>query len=150
MLVQYVPKKIEKRALIIFTSAITCLAFLCAGPSEILHFPDNLVIMILGQALFGISYAVVMVPSLPEMIESALEIHPQFETQINTMCPGVFSACLGLGQVIGPIAGSTLDEIVGFQHTMTILAAMNLAFALAYFICVDGSTSFKKTYQNYT
>ena len=97
ILVQTVPDKVDKRAVIIISSLFASLAFLCCGPSIIPHFPDSLLVMIIGQALFGITYAFIMVPSLPEMLDASLEYFPQHEHDINNMCPGMFSTAHALG-----------------------------------------------------
>ena len=48
ILVQYIPKKIERRVRMILASVIFCIGFLCVGPSELLHFGDSLVVMGIG------------------------------------------------------------------------------------------------------
>ena len=143
---QYLPEKIEKRVTIIVASVIACLAFICAGPSDILKFPDTLLVMGLGQAILGISYALIMVASLAEMIEGGMEKYATQEKAVNSMCPAMFTSYLGLGQVISPVFGSYLETLLGFQHATTIVAALNLAFAMAYFASAGGYTAFSKTY----
>ena len=135
--------------MIIVASIIACFAFLCIGPSDILMFPDTLLVMIFGQAIYGIAYAMIMVSNLTEMIAGGLEKFPRSERGVNSMCPGIFSSCLGLGQVVSPLFGSSLDTIVGFQNTTDIVAALNLAFAIAYFACAEGCTAFSTTYGNF-
>ena len=55
-----------------------------------------------------------------------------------------------MGQVIAPLYGSSLEVYIGFQHTTTITAALDLAFAIAYFACAGGYTAFANTFRNYT
>ena len=97
VLVKYVPDKIEKRVRMIIGSAVACLAFLLIGPSVVLKFPDSLLLMGIGQAILGITYAMVMVPSLPEMIEGGHERFPTQESDVNCLCSGMFSSSLGIG-----------------------------------------------------
>ena len=52
--------------------------------------------MIIGQAAFGSLYAFIMVPSLLEMLEVALEYFPDREREVNNMCTGMYGALLGL------------------------------------------------------
>ena len=149
LLVRYVPKKIEKRTRLIVAFTISCFGFLCAGPSEMLKFPDSLLLMGIGQAVFGMTYAIIVVVSLPEMIEGGLERYPSQEEAVNLNCPGMYTSYMRLGTVISPVCGSYLYSVVGFQHTTTIAAALNLAFALAYFASAGGYSAFKTTYSNY-
>ena len=57
MLQQYVPDKIEKRVRMICASIISAVAFLCIGPSEIIHFGDSLTVMGIGQFVMGLMLA---------------------------------------------------------------------------------------------
>ena len=75
-LIQYLPKKIEKRALILFASLLSTVALLCMGPSSIPDFSDSLIVMIIGQAMFGSVYAFIMIPSLLESLEVGLQCFP--------------------------------------------------------------------------
>ena len=72
------------------------------------------------------------------MVEGAIEHFPAYEREVNNMSSGIFNSFLGLGQVIGPMFGSILNEVINFQHTTTICAAIDLAFAIAYFFCAGG------------
>ena len=69
---------------------------------------------------------------------------------MNNLSSGIFNSFLGLGQVIAPLYGSTLEAIIGFRHTTTITAALDIAFAIAYFACAGGYTAFATTCRNYT
>ena len=73
--VQYVPKRVDKRFTIILSAFLTGIAFIFVGPSEMFGFPDSLVIMGIGQALVGIFTAFMMIPGLPEMVESTLPLY---------------------------------------------------------------------------
>ena len=66
------PKKIEKRALILFASLGSTVALLCMGPSTMPDLGDSLIVMIIGQALFGSFYAFIMIPSLLESLDNGL------------------------------------------------------------------------------
>ena len=55
-----------------------------------------------------------------------------------------------MGQVIAPLFGSSLEVVIGFPHTTTITAALDIVFAIAYFTCAGGYTAFANTIRNYT
>ena len=59
------------------------------------------------------------------------------------MSSGIFNSFLGLGQVISPLYGSFTNSLVGFKHTTTIVAALDLSFAILYFAFAGGVTAFK-------
>ena len=54
-------------------------------------------IMAVGQFLIGVVSPFLLVPSLPEMIESALIRFPDQESQVNDLSSGIFNSFLGLG-----------------------------------------------------
>jgi len=55
-----------------------------------LHFPDNVWVAAFGQMIHGIFQAMLMVPSLPEMIGSSMEHYPSQEERINDLSSGIF------------------------------------------------------------
>ena len=54
----------------------TGIAFVFVGPSELLGFPNTLILMRVGQALVGVFTAFMMIPGLPEMVESTIPLYP--------------------------------------------------------------------------
>ena len=49
----------------------------------------------------------------------------------------------------GPIYGSTVNEYLGFKLTMDILAFLDLAFGIAYFVLAGGREAFSLTMSRY-
>ena len=84
------------------------------------------------------------------MTEAGVEAFPRQEREVKNMASGMFNSFLGFGQTIAPLYGSTLNAILGFKHTMTISAALDLSFAILYFAFAGGPTAFKTTYKNFT
>ena len=70
ILVQFVPQYVEKQVTIILSAIMSGVAFIYVGPSQLLGFSNSLVLMGVGQALVGIFTATMMIPGLPEMVES--------------------------------------------------------------------------------
>ena len=58
--------------------------------------------------MIGIFTAIMIVPGLPEMVESMIPLYPGQEREVNETASGIFNAFLGLGQVIAPAYGSTM------------------------------------------
>ena len=148
ILVQYVPNYIEKRVTIILSALMSCVAFIFVGPSMILELPNSLVLMGLGQALVGIFTATMMIPGLPEMVESTLPHFPGQETTVNDLSSGIFNAFLGFGQVLAPMYGSTSKKMLGFRLTCDIVALICLVFGVMYFFIGDGIEAFQTTVKN--
>ena len=51
----------------------------------------------MGQAFHGLVDPYILVPSLPEMIESVLDFFPGQETKVNDISSGLFNMFLGIG-----------------------------------------------------
>ena len=95
--VQYMSRKIEARLIIIFASFFCGISFFVTGPSQMLGLPDTLLLMGVGQAMIGVFTAIMIVPGLPEMVESMLPLYPGQEREVNETSSGIFNAFLGLG-----------------------------------------------------
>lgn len=50
-----------------------------------------------GQALVGIFTAFMMIPGLPEMVESTLLLYPGQERDVNNLSAGIYNSFLGFG-----------------------------------------------------
>ena len=86
-----------------------------------------------------------MIPGLPEMVESTLDLYPGQERDVNNLSSGIYNSFLGFGQVIAPIYGSFVTEAVGFRMASDIVALICLFFGVAYFVVAGGAEAFKKT-----
>ena len=62
--------------IIICTSFACTFAYLLVGPSQLLQLNESLLLMGIGMGLAGIFNPVGVVMALPEMINSAIEVHP--------------------------------------------------------------------------
>ena len=139
------PNSVDKRVTLIISSLLTGLSFLVVGPSQLFAFPDSLVLMGVGQALAGIFTAFMFIPGLPEMVESALPLHPGQERKVNDLSSGLFNSFLGFAQFIAPVYGSFMVEAVGFRVTCDIVGLICIAFALLYFVVAGGASAFRET-----
>ena len=103
--------------------------------------------MILGQAFHGLLDPFILIPTLPEMIESVLPHYPESaEHQINDLSSGIFNMFLGIGQVIGPLYGSYVTGLHGFRYCSDLVSIICLAFAVMYYIFGEGAKAFQESY----
>ena len=113
--------------------------FLCVGPSELLRFPDSIFLMCIGQMLAGISGSQSFVSCLLEMIDDANTRFPDDYLAVAGLSSGLYRSLIGLAQMLGPLYGSASNQYLGFKLTMDILAFLDSAFVIAYFILAGGS-----------
>ena len=90
----------------------------------------------------GLMLAMQLIPGLPEMVEGSLVHYPTQERDVKNMSSAIFNSFLGVGQVIAPLYGSTLNQYIGFKHTTTLSAALDFVFAIVFFIFAGGFTAF--------
>jgi len=146
--VQFIPRYIEKRVTLIISALLTGVAFCFVGPSDMLGMSDLLILMGIGQAFAGVTTAFLLIPGLPEMIESSMTVFPGQENKVNNLSAGIFNSFLGFGQVLAPAYGSVMVEQVGFRITCDVVAIIFIAFGLSYFIMGDGYEAFATTIEN--
>lgn len=81
--------------------------------------------------------------SFPEMLRQANLAFPNNEDKISNLCAGIFNSLLGVGQILGPLAGSGLVMSHGFRRAQEIVALINLIYGLIYIIFGGGIDAFK-------
>ena len=86
-----------------------------------------------------------IIPTLPEMIDVALEKFPDDEIAVNDLSSGIFNSFLGIGQVVGPLYGALMTEAFGFRVTTDVMGIITLIFALVYFVVGEGPAAFKQS-----
>ena len=147
----YLPKFIERRVTIIVCLLGTYVAFIFCGPSQIFKMNDSLWLMGVGQALVGIFNPLCLIQGLPEMVDSVIRL-PHFpknkRRDINYKASGFFNAALGFGQIIAPLYGSNIKNIIGFRMTCDIVAIISLVFGFIYLFVGEGGKAFCLTKKN--
>jgi predicted MFS family arabinose efflux permease len=58
-----------RRYVLLTTFILMTYAIVLIGPSQLLDLPDTLPIMLIGLAILGLAIGVLMVPTIPELIE---------------------------------------------------------------------------------
>ena len=116
-------------------------SMLFVGPSH--SFTNSLALMAAGQLLIGGFGLFLMVPVIPEMINSASTFYPDQIIEITDISAGVFNSGLGIGQVIGPIFGSYMTKMFDFRNWCDMIGVILLTYSVIYFIFGDGFSLLK-------
>ncbi len=118
---------------------------LLVGPSEILRIIESEVITLIGLCFMGLGCGMIIIPVMPEMIESAQTRYPKMqEEMLHNKISGIFIASQGLGETLGPVLGSVFEELVGFRYSQDIIAGILITFMILYFAVCGGKTMFEK------
>lgn len=128
----------QKRAVLIIASVLSFFGNLFVGPSKLFNFHDSVWMAVVGQIAHGIVDPFILVPSLPEMIESVIPHYPGQEETINDLSSGLFNMFLGIGQVIGPLFGAIVTDMYGYKQCADTVAILSLLFAVLYYIFAEG------------
>ena len=137
-LVQYIPKRFEKRIIMMFGSFIAFVTLIFYGPSKMLNMPEDWHLMLIGLMLMGCAITFCLIPALPEMIRSVEQDFDNSRGEVNDVASGVFNTALGVGQVSGPLFGSLLTNKLGFRETTDLLSIYAILFCSVYFIFGNG------------
>ena len=65
----------------------------------------------------------------------------------NNLNSGIFNACLGIGQILGPLFGATVYAKLNFRLTQDIMALICITFSILYFIFAEGRSGFRNTFK---
>lgn len=134
--ISWFTKNYANRGLIMMGGVLGAFSMFLIGPSH--YLPNQLYLMGLGQLCIGGFGLFLMVPVIPEMINSGAKYYPTKIIELTDISAGVFNSGLGIGQVIGPIFGSYVTEATDFRSCSDIVGYILFAYAILYFLLGDG------------
>ena len=111
-------ERLPKRAVILLGILLMSVGMFFVGTSKTLHLENSPTMIILGLMVVGAAAGMISIPVLPEMLE-AIEMHGQRKyniEELNNYISGIFVTCTGLGEFIGPVLSSFLNEKYGFRR----------------------------------
>ena len=140
-------ERLPKRAVILIGILMMSVGMFFVGTSKSLGLENNPAMIILGLMIIGAAAGMISIPVLPEMLE-AIEEHSKknYELEeLNNYISGIFVTCTGLGEFIGPVLSSFLNDKYGFREAQDIYANIILIFGIIYFLSVGHIYIFTKT-----
>lgn len=147
-LVQFIPKRFEKRFIMMFGAFTAFVTLIFYGPSKMLGLPEDWHYMLVGLILMGCAITFCLIPALPEMIRVVEKDFDNSKGEVNDVASGVFNTALGIGQVSGPLVGSYLTEVLGFRDTTDYLSIYAICFCIAYFVFGNGMSAVKNIFKS--
>ena len=135
-------ERMPKRAVMIIGIFMLSIGMFCVGTSKYFGLENNPGMIMLGLMIIGTSAGMISIPVLPEMLE-AIELREDLRYDpegLENYISGVFVICTGLGEAIGPMLSSSLNEAYGFRIAQDIFAAGCALYAIVYFFSVGHFT----------
>jgi len=130
-------QKYDQRVLIFGGLLVLGIGPLLTGPSQFLHFPDQLYLIPIGQVMSGFGLALVLVPIIPAFLSSTEYLFLLDETanaELKDVISGIASSMLGLGTIIGPLMGGSLTEALGFRSMCDIFSSYMVVVSVLFFL----------------
>ena len=98
ILASWIPKRVDKRVILILASVSCSLSYLFVGPSVMFGFPDSLGVMVIGHVLLGLALPFQFVPVLPEMTNYAQQFYQKADQEkVKNYSSALFTAFTGIG-----------------------------------------------------
>ena len=111
-------ERMPKRLVIVLGTLICAVGMFFVGTSKSLGLENNPAMIVLGLMFLGGSWAIMSIPVLPEMLE-AVEMRPDLRynaEELDNFISGIFVVSNGIGEAIGPLLSSFLNDAYGFRE----------------------------------
>jgi MFS family permease len=145
-LIYIMTSKMRKTGVIFCGYLFVSVGLFLIGPSKLFNLSDNPSYIIMGLSILGFGAGMIIIPILPDMIDSIEENADDSlnEEELHNNISGLFIAFQGIGESIGPMAGSTLEEIVGFRSAQDYIGVFVVVYMIFYFLLCGRFDIFKK------
>ena len=111
-------ERLPKRAVILIGIILMSIGMFFVGTSKSLGLENNPAMIILGLMIIGASAGMISIPVLPEMLEAIDEqgMKNYNLEELDNFISGIFVTSTGVGEFIGPVLSSFLNERYGFRE----------------------------------
>jgi hypothetical protein len=108
---------------------LLAIGFALIGPSNALHFPDKVWLILLGFSFFGVSYALLIVTWIPLMQNYALQYDTVNEeyNKVANYISGLFNIVFGAGAFFGPLGSPMIKRQLGYKSFTDLFSLLSLA-----------------------
>jgi len=140
-------ERLPKRAVILIGILMMSVGMFFVGTSKSMGLENNPAMIILGLMIIGAAAGMISIPVLPEMLEAIDERNDRNYNleKLNDYISGIFVTSNGLGEFIGPVLSSILNDRYGFREAQDIYANIILVFGVIYFFSVGHIYIFMRT-----
>jgi MFS family permease len=132
-------KVVPKRGVLLAGQIFLCASILMICNTSLLPgFEKSTAVMLCGIGVLGIAAGLIMIPALPEMMDT-IEFDEEFcntydQKDIETVISSVFVTFHSIGEAVGPITNSIMITSFGFVRAHEYLAFYIFCFIVMYFM----------------
>lgn len=131
-------KHISRKGVLVIGLTCQTLGCLISGTDQILDWYNPGFFSIIGTMVIGFGTGMSVIPVMPEIIEG-IESHPRFvfsydEITLQNNLAGYFICCQSLGETIGPLASSFLEQGIEFRNSQIVLCTCATLFVMVYLL----------------
>ena len=140
-------ERMPKRLVIVIGTLICAVGMFFVGTSKSLGLENNPAMIVLGLMFLGGSWAIMSIPVLPEMLEAVeMRVDLNYNSEeLDNFISGIFVVSNGIGEAIGPLLSSYLNDAYGFREAQDRFAFGIVIYALIYFLCAGHINMLWKT-----
>jgi len=142
VLLNFLPKKIDRRVWLFLGCILEFISFFLAGPEPYLLFPKSLIFVGIGLFLVGFGGGLSILPILPELIDVGTFNIKEDSEAVGDMASAFNNMGFQVGEFFGPILGSQLTSAVGFEHGCSLYSLVILIYAFTYLAFGKGYEAF--------
>ncbi len=137
LVISQVYKNNVESKMLFLCSLLIIIALYFYGPDpifEIFDKKEQLVFMGIAFFVSGIVAEVVFLIITKVIIHELLNVFPGDKNLCGDFANGLFTACLSLDQLIGPIVGAILNDYIGYIRTGSFFVIFLLSFFVPYWV----------------
>eukprot|EP00361_Fabrea_salina_P005479 CAMPEP_0202437196 /NCGR_PEP_ID=MMETSP1345-20130828/28255_1 /ASSEMBLY_ACC=CAM_ASM_000843 /TAXON_ID=342563 /ORGANISM="Fabrea Fabrea salina" /LENGTH=437 /DNA_ID=CAMNT_0049050869 /DNA_START=567 /DNA_END=1880 /DNA_ORIENTATION=- len=144
IVINKLPKRIERKALLLTALLIVGTAMVLIGPWSLLAIPPNLPLTIISLGMVGSGIAFGNIPPLPDMIQDAVAQLPHLPSDhISDRLSGLMTLSFFSGKTIGPPISGFFRDRIGFQDTQALLGGFIYTYAVIFGLFGGGFKALK-------
>lgn len=128
-------KYFKRKHLFVFGGYLTAIGLLLTGPEELTFLPNDVNVICVGMAFFGLSQVFYNATIIPEFIDILIDIYG-FRRGINEMGSGIYNAGMAFAEFCGPLLGGILADYLGFSRGLAVYAIFLCFYLLVYAVFI--------------
>lgn len=134
--------KLSRRGVIFIGLSLITNGMMITGLDRVYDFENPGLFTCLGLIVFGIGFANITIPIMPEILEAIEEKEyesgvPYNEQALYNSCAAHFFVCQAVGETLGPLISTFLESKIDFRPTQKALMITIYMFLLTYLVCCD-------------